>query len=390
MVKRTGFGGLLLMAAAVALGLSLPSCGKREAPAPEPSTSPTTSVGKTEGTPVKGPESPAKADAEQTPAVPLPKLESVAKLLESLKTAPKPEKKVKIGIVTNAIAPFWMPMTIGMERAAGEFGCQASWAGPPNAQVVEQKRKLEEMVAKGVNGISVSPINADAVGPFIDEMAGKGLLMITMDSDAPNSKRLLYIGTNNYNAGLEAGEQAAKILGEKGGKVIAFVGVLAAQNAQDRLRGFKDAAKEHNIEVLDVRQDQTDKEKARKNVEEVLQSHPDIDALLGLWSYNGPAIAKAVKEAGKLGKVRIVSFDAEPATLGHLKKGEIDVTIVQKPYLFGYLSVAVLYSMVSQGVDATLKLLPSNRIIDTGVEAVTPQNVEDYLAGLKALGIKSS
>lgn len=330
-----------------------------------------------------------EAEAPRKPEVPRPTLASVAKLIEGLDSLPKPEKRVKIGIVANAISPFWNAMVVGMDRAAKELDCDASWAGPQHAQVVEQKRKIEEMVARGVQGLSVSPINPEAVGPFLDEMAARGVNVITIDSDALNSKRLLYIGTNNYNAGREAGRQAAKLL-PNGGKFVAFVGILAAQNAQDRLKGFKDAAKEHNIEVVDVRQDQTDKNKARKNVEEVLQAYPKIDGLLGLWSYNGPAIVAALRDAGKLGKVKVVAFDAEPATLAYLKKGELDATIVQKPYLFGYLSVAVLYSMVSQGVGATLKLLPEDRIVDTGVEAITPQNVEDYLKGLAALGIKSS
>ena len=319
-----------------------------------------------------------------------PSLPATARLLASLDSAAKPARPVKIGIVTNAVAPFWNAMVVGMQHAEREWGCDASWAGPPTGQVVEQKRLIESMVAKGVDGLSVSPIDPESMGPALDEVAAEGVHVITMDSDAANSKRLLYIGTNNYNAGREAGRQAVKLLGPDGGKVVAFVGNMAAQNAQDRLKGFKDATKDHKIEVVEVREDQTDQNRARRNVEEILQAYPKIDLLLGLWAYNGPAIVAALKDAGKRDAVRVVSFDAEPATLEYLKKGELEVTIVQKPYLFGYLSVAVLYSMRAQGVEATLKLLPENRIVDTGVEAITPANVQEYLQRLAKLGIQSS
>jgi len=95
-------------------------------------------------------------------------------------------------------------------------------------------------------------------------------------------------------------------------------------------------------------------------------------------SYNGPAIAAAVQEAKKHDKIKIVCFDAEPITLQYLKTGDIDATIVQKPYEFGYQSVKVLHDMIKFGIDSTLATLPQDRIIDTGVEVVTPKNLEDY------------
>ena len=111
---------------------------------------------------------------------------------------------------------------------------------------------------------------------------------------------------------------------------------------------------------------------------------------LGLWSYNGPAIAAAVKEAKKHDKIKVLCFDAEPITLQYLKSGDIDATVVQKPYQFGYLSVKVLHDMLTLGVDSTLAGLPQDRIIDTGVEVVTPATLDAYNKELEQLGIKSS
>jgi ribose transport system substrate-binding protein len=169
-----------------------------------------------------------------------------------------------------------------------------------------------------------------------------------------------------------------------------FVGKMSVQKAQDRVKGFKDAVAAKGIKVLDVMQDQADKNKARKNVEDTIQAHPDISALVGIWSYNLPAIAAAVKESGKRKQIKVIGFDAEPLTLKGLEEGDIDATVVQKPYEFGYQSVKLLYALIT-GDDATVeKMLPADKIIDTGVEVITPGNVADYKANLEKLGIKSS
>jgi len=319
----------------------------------------------------------AKEEATPAPAAP---------------TAQKPAKQVRIGIVTNAVAPFWNPMVKGMERAAAALGCEASWRGPAKAQVSEQRRLLEDYVSQGVDGIAVSPIDSRAIAPVIDEIQKKGILVLTMDSDIPESTRRAYIGTNNYKAGLAAGEAALKVLGDKakGAEVVAFVGTLSAENARERLRGFKEATAKAGLGVVDVKQDQTDKAKARKNAEDAIQAYPKAAAFLGLWSYNGPAIAEAVKAAGKRPGMKVICFDAEPQTLQHLQAGEVDATVVQKPYLFGYLSVMLLYNMKVCGVDETKAALPPNGIVDTGVEVITPATVKQYQEGLKKLGIESS
>jgi len=241
-------------------------------------------------------------------------------------------------------------------------------------------------------------IESETIGPVIDDLMNSGIRVITFDSDAANSRRIAYIGTNNFEAGKAAGEAAKKLLPE-GGKVFGFVGNQNAPNARERIAGFKEAVKGTNIVLVDVFDDNKDPAKARANVENVLQAHQDVKMLLGLFSYDGPQIAAAVKEAGMLGKVKILCFDAEPETINHLKRGEIDATVVQKPYEFGYRSVQLLYKIITLGdVEKALKefeqesgykVAPGN-VIDTGVEIITPQNVGEYLKRLEALGIKSS
>lgn len=308
------------------------------------------------------------------------------------------KKKVRIVLITNGNSPFWDPMEVGARKAANDLGCEATSRRPQTDSPALQRQIIEEYQAQKVDGIGISVIESDTIGPVIDELMNSGIKVITFDSDAANSKRIAYIGTNNFEAGKAAGEAAKKLLPE-GGKVFGFVGNQNAPNARERIAGFREATKGTNIVLVDVFDDNKDPAKARANVENVLQAHKDVKMLLGLFSYDGPQIAAAVKEAGMLGKVKILCFDAEPETINHLKRGEIDATVVQKPYEFGYRSVQLLYKIITLGdvqkalqefeKESGYKVGPGN-VIDTGVEIITPQNIEEYLKRLEALGIKSS
>ena len=304
----------------------------------------------------------------------------------------KPDGPLFIQIVTNGISPFWDPMAIGMQKAAAEQQVQAAWTGPRDATVAEQKRMVEDALVKGADGIAISSIEADATVPTINQVIDKGIPCITFDSDAPNSRRLCYIGTNNFNAGKAAGDAARDLL-PNGGKFVGFVGNISAQNARERRDGFIEATKAHNIELIDVIDDNKDPARARRNVEEAITKYGDqVQGFLGLFSYNGPAIVQAVTQGGKREKYKIVAFDAEPVTLQQLEQGNIDATIVQKPYDFGLLSTKLLTLINRKGwPEAKREMsIPDNGIYDTGVERVTPENVRQYRQNLENLGVKSS
>lgn len=315
--------------------------------------------------------------------------DSAASMFESPR---KPEGPVRIQIVTNGISPFWDPMAAGMKKAAAEFNCEAEWSGPRDATVTEQKRMVEDALAKGADGIAISCIEADASVPIINDVLEQKVPIITFDSDSTGSRRLAYIGTDNFNAGLQAGEAAVKLL-PNGGKFVGFVGNISAENARQRRDGFVEATKDRGIELIEVLDDNKDPARARRNVEDAMAKHgDDVQGFLGLYSYNGPAIVQAVTNAGKRAQYKIVTFDAEPVTLQALDKGNIDATIVQKPYEFGYLSTKLLYLINRKGWPEAKKEMniPDDGILDTGVETITPANIGEYRKGLEAMGIKSS
>jgi ribose transport system substrate-binding protein len=294
-------------------------------------------------------------------------------------TGAAPAKSVKLAFVTNNASEFWKIAAAGIHKYEKESKVQVDLKMPPNGTTEEQNQLLENLSSQGYDAIAVSAIAPADQVPVLDRIAAKSHL-ITFDSDAPSSKRLLYIGTNNYEAGKALGAEIVKLL-PKGGKMAVFVGTLSADNAAQRLKGIVDATAGKNIEIVDKREDNTDRAKARSNVEDIINAHSDLNLVAGLWSYNGPAIASAIEALGKKGKVLAAVFDEEEGTLNAIKSGVIAVTVVQKPFQFGYQSSKWMHELATQG-DAAKKAIPPSHIIDTGVEVINQSNVDEFQKNL--------
>jgi len=249
------------------------------------------------------------------------------------------EKKLKLAFVSNNSANFWSFARAGCNAAAQELGdVDVDFRITTTGTSAEQRQTLDDLVAKGVDGIAVSVNDPDNQMDFLNKIAGQTLL-VCCDSDAAKSKRVAYIGTDNEAAGEQAGALIKEAL-PNGGKIMLFVGHSDSQNAVERSGGIKKALAGSNIEIIDIRTDDTDAVRAQKNAEDTLVKYPDIACLVGLWNYNGPAILNAVRGAGKTGAVKIVCFDDEDDTLAGIAVGDIYGTVVQNPFEFGKQSVA--------------------------------------------------
>jgi ribose transport system substrate-binding protein len=358
--------------------------------------------------PNKGGEKPADTGtAANTPAPAVRDAAPAATASSAAEAFNKPRKadgSLLIKVITNGNSPFWDSMGEGLKVGIKEVNAdpQSGWSAPPQTDNNSQKAVFEQALAAGADGIAVSPIQADAFAPVIDAAVEKGIPVITFDSDAPTSKRLAYIGTNNYDAGRKAGEAAVKLF-PGGGSLVAFVGNMSADNARQRYQGFLDAVKGHNITMLQApyEDDKDAVGRAHANVADAITKYGSkINGFLGLYSYNGPAIVTEVQKAGLIHKVKIVCFDGEPKTLENLGNGLVDVTVVQKPYEFGRLSAELLSLINRKGLDAALKEMDpeldkngmkrNGNNIDTGVEVVTPANAPAFLKELKDKGLKST
>jgi ribose transport system substrate-binding protein len=289
--------------------------------------------------------------------------------------APDTGRPLKLAFVTNNTSEFWKIAGNGVHKYEAEGKVQVDIKMPPNGRTEEQNQILENLVSQGYDAIAVSVIAPKDQVPVLNRAAEKTRL-ITFDSDAAASKRLLYVGTINYEAGKTLGERIVKLL-PKGGKMAVFVGFFSADNAAQRLKGVTDAVTGHGIEIVEKREDQTDRAKARSNVEDILNARPDVTLVCGLWSYNGPAIADALEGSGKKGKVLAAVFDEEDGTLKAIKAGTVAATVVQHPYEMGYRSARWMHKLATDFEKAKAEI-PPDGIENTGVEVIDQENVADF------------
>jgi ribose transport system substrate-binding protein len=308
--------------------------------------------------------------------------------------------KVQVGFVSNNAEEFWSICQKGAERAAEETGVDLVYRRPSTGQAAEQKEIIDSMLARGVKAISVSVIDSKNQKDFLNQVA-KRVPLVTVDSDAPDTDRLCYIGTDNLAAGTTVGELVKKAMPD-GGTVALFVGQLSGGNAPDRWHGVLDglAGKKgatgskfgkytiygqgpENAPFID----DADSKKAKDNADDVLVSlrSKGVDelCLVGLWAYNPPAIYSAVQSKVLQGKVRIVGFDENQETLDGVRKGHIFATVVQDPYNFGYQSVKLMAGL-AKGDRAGLpkdKLMPiAHRVVSRDrIEGVQNwMNVDEF------------
>jgi ribose transport system substrate-binding protein len=247
---------------------------------------------------------------------------------------------------------------------------------------------MEGYIAQGYKGIAVAPSDPTAMQATIKAGMDAGIPVITLDTDAPASVRLAYVGTSNKSAGVVAGQEMAKLL-PNGGKVAFGTGSLTALNSLERMEGFREGMGAKITVIEPVNNDKEDSATALELANATLVANADLAGAFGVYAYNGPAWAKAVKEQGKVGKVKIVCFDATDEHIVFLKEGVIDVLVAQREYFQGYKSVELLTLMAQKGIEAGMKEygVPANKIVDTGVDVVTKATLTAYDATLTQLGI---
>ena len=311
---------------------------------------------------------------------------------------PATGKKKKLAYVTNGVDPFWNTAAAGVRAAEKEFGVECEVLMPPKG-AVDQKRMIEGLLARGVDGIAISPIDAKNQVDLINEAAAR-CPVITHDSDAPDSKRLCFVGMDNYKAGRAAGKLVKEALPD-GGKVMIFVGRLEQLNAQQRRQGVIDELLDRPMQALekvnydppgkvltggkytvaDTRTDNFDYARAKANAQDAMASTPDLACMVGLFAYNAPQCLEAAKEAGRIGKIKIVSFDEQNSVLQGIIDGQVYGTVSQQPYYYGYESVRILKGLAS----GDKSVLPANGFHEVPIVEVRKANVEKFWADLKKM-----
>ena len=301
-------------------------------------------------------------------------------------------KKPNLAYITNGVDPFWTIASKGAEDGAKESNAEVTVIFPNGPE--DQKSKVEDLLVRNIDGIAISPIDAKNQTPLINDAASK-TKVITHDSDAPESNRLVYIGMDNYDAGRMCGQLVKEAIPD-GGKVAIFVGRLEQDNARKRRQGVidellgrsKDAnrydppgqeLKGGKYVVVATLTDQFDRARAKGNAEDMMSLHPDLACMVGLFAYNPPLCLEALRGLNKLGKVKVVAFDEQDGTLQAIRDGHCQGTVVQNPYEYGRQSVKVLAALARDD----RSVIPPNKFMDIPARQIRKNNVDEFWADLK-------
>jgi ABC-type sugar transport system substrate-binding protein len=149
----------------------------------------------------------------------------------------------------------------------------------------------------------------------------------------------------------------------------------------DVVEGVKETIKGSKVELVDVRGDEIDQTRAKRNVEDILAARPDVSCLVGFYSYNTPRIYEVLKEAGKLDKIKIIGFDEDPITLGGVKEGSIVGTVVQQPFEWGYQGM----KLMAKYIEGDKSGIPANGIIIVPGKVIDKSNVDDFMGQMKQM-----
>jgi ribose transport system substrate-binding protein len=265
--------------------------------------------------------------------------------------------KTKVAFVSNNSFDFWLIAKAGCDKAQGELpDVEVDFRMPANGTAADQKEIIDTLMAQHVNAIAISVIDPKNQTNYLNRIADK-VPLLTQDNDAPESKRLCYIGTNNYEAGKEVGRLVKEAMPE-GGTLAIFVGQIEPLNARERKQGVLDelAGKKDaegpafgKYKLHGVFTDNTDTRRAKENALNALnalQGEKHV-CLVGLWAYNPPAMLSAYKDFTGPNKadVRMVGFDENTETLRGVEDGQIYATVVQDPFGFGYESVKMMAAL---------------------------------------------
>jgi len=289
------------------------------------------------------------------------------------------QDKKKLAFVVNGASDFWKIAEAGVKKAQAELPkYEMSLKYPEQSAAAIQQRLMDDLVAAGTNAIMVSAVDPKTSTTALNRIAAQ-VPLFTTDSDAADSKRIAYIGSSNVELGKDAGGLMKKALPD-GGKCMGFVGLPGADNARERIEGIKAAIAGSKVELVDVRGDDIDQTRAKRNVEDTLAANPNINCMVGIYSYNTPRIYEVLKEAGQLGKIKIIGFDEDPITLGGVREGTISGTVVQNPYEWGYKGMKLMAAYLEGDKSG----VPANGLIIVPGQVIEKSNVDKFESELKA------
>ena len=295
-------------------------------------------------------------------------------------------------VTVNSKLAYWQTAAAGLAKAGALYGVKVDVRGPETYDPQAQVKEFRDAVALKPAGILVSVADSGLMQPAINDAIDAGVPVITIDADAPASKRLYFIGTNNLQAGRLGGQRVLDKLHGKGNVVFY---TMPQTNMDERLKGYKDVFADHpGIKVVEVFNIKGDAGNAFDRTQHWLTEKgvEHIDAFVCLEASSGKDVAEAVRRNNATDRL-IVAMDTDQATLDLVKSGLIDATIAQKPYTMAFYGMKQLDDIHHYPVDlkkdyGTDSFSPFPRFVDTGVSLVDKVNVDLFLQGRQEAGAK--
>ena len=289
-------------------------------------------------------------------------------------------------VAANVNLPYWQEAEAGLRDIAKTTGVKVELTGPATFSPSEELAAFQQAVSQHPSGILVSVSDPQSFKGPIDAAISQGLPVICIDADDPESRRVLFIGTDNFRAGQDSGKRMADLLGGQGRiLIIALAGQL---NTDERERGVNEALKKYpGIKIAQTIDDKGDPRNANDAVSALLQKKEKIDGIIGLEASGGSGAAEALHRLDMTGKIKIVAFDKDPQTLEGIERGWITATVVQKPYVMAFYGVRFLDDLHHNAVHefkdwATAPTAPLPTFVDTGTAVVDSSNLAAFRKAL--------
>lgn len=287
-----------------------------------------------------------------------------------------------IGVYCLGNLEYFYDHKIGLEAAGKMMGVKTKYVGPPDYDINAMITAFEAAIAEKPAGIITFGAE-DSLLPVINKAIDEGIPVVTVDGDIKNSKRVAFVGTGNYNAGVLGGRKLGEALGGKG-----KVAILTEPNIslhRDRYQGYQDGLADFpDIEIVQVGDTKADPILTIQIVSAMLQKYPDLAGIGCTDAVGGAASAIAVEEAELVGKVKILSMDRDRQVLEKIGKGIIEGTIVQKSALMPFFALQIIYNMRHADIEITTDnkaagLVAAPFMIDTGVVFVDKTTAKYYI-----------
>jgi ribose transport system substrate-binding protein len=306
--------------------------------------------------------------------------------LASCQTPYHDQEERYVFVASNVNLPYWQEAQAGLTDAAKQLGVKSELTGPEKFDPQEQLRAFQKVVESKPAGIMISVTRPELFQDAINAAIAQGIPVITVDSDAPNSKRIMFVGTDNFRAGGESAKRIAEIL--KGQGQVVVITIPGQLNVDERLRGVNETLKKYpGIKIVQAIDDKGDPRVANDNIAALLKAKAKIDGIISLEASGGSGAAEALHRLDV--KIPIVGFDKDPETLDWIDRDGITATVTQKPYVMAYYALKFADDLHHNAVHdfkdwRTAPAPPMPTFVDTGTAVLDKNNVKVFREELAA------